>query len=237
MKELLHSFYTQEQPEFCNAIIFCFMIKTILFDLDGTLLNTLTDLANCVNYALNANQLPQRTTAEIRAFLGNGIRNLIEKSVPQDTSTALTDKVFQAFKAYYLEHSLDFTAPYEGIRELLAILKERGVKMGIISNKVDAAVQQLNRQFFDTYMDIAIGEREGVRRKPAPDSLLFAMEALNATAETTLYVGDSEVDYETAKAAHLRCALVTWGFRDESELRTLNADYYINKAEELLELV
>ena len=237
MKELLHSFYTQEQPEFCNAIIFYFMIKTILFDLDGTLLNTLTDLANCVNYALNANQLPQRTTAEIRVFLGNGIRNLIEKSVPQDTSTALTDKVFQAFKAYYLEHSLDFTAPYEGIRELLAILKERGVKMGIISNKVDAAVQQLNRQFFETYMDIAIGEREGVRRKPAPDSLLFAMEALNATAETTLYVGDSEVDYETAKAAHLRCALVTWGFRDESELRTLNADFYINKAEELLELV
>ena len=237
MKELLHSFYTQEQSEFCNAIIFCFMIKTILFDLDGTLLNTLTDLANCVNYALNANQLPQRTTAEIRAFLGNGIRNLIEKSVPQDTKTALTDKVFQAFKAYYLEHSLDFTAPYEGIRELLAILKKRGVKMGIISNKVDAAVQQLNRQFFETYMDIAIGEREGVRRKPAPDSLLFAMEALNATAETTLYVGDSEVDYETAKAAHLRCALVTWGFRDESELRTLNADFYINKAEELLELV
>ena len=237
MKELLHSFYTQEQPEFCNAIIFYFMIKTILFDLDGTLLNTLTDLANCVNYALNANKLPQRTTAEIRAFLGNGIRNLIEKSVPQDTSTALTDNVFQAFKAYYLEHSLDFTAPYEGIRELLAILKERGVKMGIISNKVDAAVQQLNRQFFETYMDIAIGEREGVRRKPAPDSLLFAMEALNATAETTLYVGDSEVDYETAKAAHLRCALVTWGFRDESELRTLNADFYINKAEELLELV
>lgn len=237
MKELLHSFYTQEQPEFCNAIIFYFMIKTILFDLDGTLLNTLTDLANCVNYALNANQLPQRTTAEIRVFLGNGIRNLIEKSVPQDTSTALTDNVFQAFKAYYLEHSLDFTAPYEGIRELLAILKERGVKMGIISNKVDAAVQQLNRQFFETYMDFAIGEREGVRRKPAPDSLLFAMEALNATAETTLYVGDSEVDYETAKAAHLRCALVTWGFRDESELRTLNADFYINKAEELLELV
>ena len=109
--------------------------------------------------------------------------------------------------------------------------------MGIISNKVDAAVQQLNRQFFETYMDIAIGEREGVRRKPAPDSLLFAMEALNATAETTLYVGDSEVDYETAKAAHLRCALVTWGFRDESELRTLNADFYINKAEELVELV
>lgn len=213
------------------------MIKTILFDLDGTLLNTLTDLANCVNYALNANQLPQRTTAEIRAFLGNGIRNLIEKSVPRDTTTALTDKVFQAFKAYYLEHSLDFTAPYEGIRELLARLKERGVKMGIISNKVDAAVQQLNRQFFETYMDIAIGEREGVRRKPAPDSLLFAMEALNATAETTLYVGDSEVDYETAKAAHLRCALVTWGFRDESELRTLNADFYINKAEELVELV
>jgi len=213
------------------------MIKTILFDLDGTLLNTLTDLANCVNYALNANQLPQRTTAEIRAFLGNGIRNLIEKSVPRDTTTALTDKVFQAFKAYYLEHSLDFTAPYEGIRELLARLKERGVKMGIISNKVDAAVQQLNRQFFEMYMDIAIGEREGVRRKPAPDSLLFAMEALNATAETTLYVGDSEVDYETAKAAHLRCALVTWGFRDESELRTLNADFYINKAEELVELV
>ena len=213
------------------------MIKTILFDLDGTLLNTLTDLANCVNYALNANQLPQRTTAEIRAFLGNGIRNLIEKSVPRDTTTALTDKVFQAFKAYYLEHSLDFTAPYEGIRELLAILKKRVVKMGIISNKVDAAVQQLNRQFFETYMDIAIGEREGVRRKPAPDSLLFAMEALNATAETTLYVGDSEVDYETAKAAHLRCALVTWGFRDESELRTLNADFYINKAEELVELV
>lgn len=213
------------------------MIQTILFDLDGTLLDTLTDLSNSVNFALKAHDLPERTVQEIRAFLGNGIRNLIEKSVPSNTTAEVLDKVFLSFKAYYLKHGLDYTTPYAGIITLLEELKGKSVKMGIISNKVDAAVQQLNSQFFAHYMDIAVGEKINVRRKPAPDSVLYAIEALGAKPETTLYIGDSEVDYETARAAGVRCVLVTWGFRDKPALQLLNSDYYANSPEELYNII
>lgn len=213
------------------------MIQTVLFDLDGTLLNTLTDLANSVNHALEVHQLPQRTTQEVRAFLGNGIHNLIEKSVPEGTDAALLEDVFRSFKAHYLDHGLDFTAPYEGIIPLLQSLQQKEVKMAIISNKVDAAVQQLNAKFFADYMDVAVGEKPNIRRKPAPDSVVEAMSQIGAQPETTLYVGDSEVDFATAQAAGVKCALVTWGFRDELDLRQLHADYYISEPMELLEVV
>ena len=190
------------------------MIKTVLFDLDGTLLNTLTDLSNSVNYALSSHHLPQRTELEVRSFLGNGIHNLIEKSVPENTPSELLEDVFQSFKSYYLQHGLDSTAPYPGIMSLLKALQQKSVKMAIISNKVDTAVQQLNKKFFSDYISIAIGEKPQIRRKPAPDSVLLAIKALDANPATTLYVGDSEVDYETAHSAGIRCALVTWGFRD-----------------------
>lgn len=213
------------------------MIRTVLFDLDGTLLNTLTDLSNSVNFALKAHELPERTVQEIRAFLGNGIRNLIEKSVPFNTSVEVLDKVFQSFKTYYLKHGLDYTTPYVGIMPLLEKLKKESFKMAIISNKVDAAVQQLNSQFFADYMDIAVGEKPNVKRKPAPDSVLFAIEALGAQPDTTLYIGDSEVDYETARAASVKCVLVTWGFRDERDLKLLKSDFYANSPEELYNII
>ncbi len=213
------------------------MVRTVLFDLDGTLLDTLTDLSNSVNFALRTHLLPERTIQEIRAFLGNGIRNLIEKSVPLNTSTEVLDKVFLSFKTHYLKHGLDYTAPYSGIIPLLERLKEKSIKMAIISNKVDAAVQQLNSKFFAHYMDIAVGEKTNVRRKPAPDSVLYAIQALGAQPETTLYIGDSEVDFETAQAAGVRCVLVTWGFRDESDLHLLKSDYYANSSEELYNII
>lgn len=213
------------------------MVRTVLFDLDGTLLDTLTDLSNSVNFALRTHKLPERTIQEIRAFLGNGIRNLIEKSVPFNTSVEVLDKVFQSFKTYYLKHGLDYTTPYAGILPLLEKLKKESFKMAIISNKVDAAVQQLNSQFFADYMDIAVGEKPNVKRKPAPDSVLFAIEALGAQPDTTLYIGDSEVDYETARAASVKCVLVTWGFRDEHDLKLLKSDFYANSPEELYNII
>ena len=213
------------------------MIKTVLFDLDGTLLNTLTDLSNSVNYALNSHHLPQRTELEVRSFLGNGIHNLIEKSVPENTPSELLEDVFQSFKPYYLQHGLDSTAPYPGIISLLKALQQKSVKMAIISNKVDTAVQQLNKKFFSDYIGIAIGEKPQIRRKPAPDSVLLAIKALNANPATTLYVGDSEVDYETAHSAGIRCALVTWGFRDRLDLEDLHADYYVNSSHELMAVI
>jgi HAD hydrolase, family IA, variant 1 len=213
------------------------MIKTVLFDLDGTLLNTLTDLSNSVNYALSSHHLPQRTELEVRSFLGNGIHNLIEKSVPENTPSELLEDVFQSFKSYYLQHGLDSTAPYPGIISLLKALQQKSVKMAIISNKVDTAVQQLNKKFFSDYIGIAIGEKPQIRRKPAPDSVLLAIKALDANPATTLYVGDSEVDYETAHSAGIRCALVTWGFRDRLDLEALHADYYVNSPHELMAVI
>ena len=213
------------------------MIKTVLFDLDGTLLNTLTDLSNSVNYALSSHHLPQRTELEVRSFLGNGIHNLIEKSVPENTPSELLEDVFQSFKSYYLQHGLDSTAPYPGIMSLLKALQQKSVKMAIISNKVDTAVQQLNKKFFSDYISIAIGEKPQIRRKPAPDSVLLAIKALDANPATTLYVGGSEVDYETAHSAGIRCALVTWGFRDRLDLEDLHADYYVNSPHELMSVI
>ena len=213
------------------------MFKTVLFDLDGTLLNTLTDLSNSVNYALSSHHLPQRTELEVRSFLGNGIHNLIEKSVPENTPSELLEDVFQSFKSYYLQHGLDSTAPYPGIISLLKALQQKSVKMAIISNKVDTAVQQLNKKFFSDYIGIAIGEKPQIRRKPAPDSVLLAIKALDANPATTLYVGDSEVDYETAHSAGIRCALVTWGFRDRLDLEALHADYYVNSPHELMAVI
>lgn len=213
------------------------MIKTVLFDLDGTLLNTLTDLSNSVNYALSSHHLPQRTELEVRSFLGNGIHNLIEKSVPENTPSELLEDVFQSFKSYYLQHGLDSTAPYPGIISLLKALQQKSVKMAIISNKVDTAVQQLNKKFFSDYIGIAIGEKPQIRRKPAPDSVLLAIKALDANPATTLYVGDSEVDYETAHSAGIRCALVIWGFRDRLDLEALHADYYVNSPHELMAVI
>ena len=209
-------------------------METVLFDLDGTLLDTLTDLSNAVNYALRSHNLPERSPQEIRQFLGNGIRNLVKAAVPPTLEEAAFEPVFATFRQYYMEHCLDFTQPYPGIMETLQALHERGTRMAIISNKLQPAVTELNNRFFRQYIEIAVGESETVRRKP--DAVLCALDALDSNKATALYVGDSEVDVETARRAGLRCACVTWGFRDEDQLRPLAPDFLIHQPSELLQL-
>lgn len=217
------------------------MIHSVIFDLDGTLLNTLTDLANSVNYALRTHHLPERTLAEVRQFLGNGIRNLMQQAVGNKASAEEFEKAFQSFRTHYMEHCLDFTAPYPGIMSLLEQLKERGIKMAIVSNKLQPAVQELSERFFKGYITSAVGESETVRRKPNPDAVLKALEQLESTPEEAIYVGDSEVDLATSINAQMPCALVCWGFRDESTLRSLPqlqpSTHFAHNAEELLDII
>ena len=205
---------------------------TVLFDLDGTLLDTLDDLTDAVNRALAACGLPLREKREVRAFLGNGARYLMEHAAPGMEAERF-EKMLVDYKADYDANCVVKTAPYPGIEALLRALRARGVKTGIISNKPDSAVQPLYETFFADTMDIAVGEREGIRRKPAPDTVLSAMERLGAAAGETLYVGDTEVDLETARRAGVDCAAVTWGFRDPDQLVAAGAERLFDTADAL----
>ncbi len=209
------------------------MKRAIIFDLDGTLLDTLEDLKDSLNVALDGKCLPGRTLEEVRQFVGNGIHNLIERAVPAGTSEEVVEQVFQDFRSYYLEHCREKTCAYPGILELTEELERRGISMAIVSNKADAAVKELARAYFPK-IKVAIGEREGIARKPAPDSVLEAMRLLEVPREEALYVGDSDVDIATAKNAGLPCVSVTWGFREEEFLRSLNPAHVIHQPEELL---
>lgn len=194
------------------------MIDTIIWDLDGTLLDTLQDLTDSVNFALKENSLPLRNATEIRRFLGNGIRNLLQQSVPENTPDDTFEQTFETFRNYYKFHCQEKTCPYDGIIAVLSLLKERNYKMAIVSNKVDDAVKELNKKFFNQYISVAIGEKDGLKRKPAPDMVFKAIEELGSKSENTVYIGDSEVDFETAKNAGIPCISVLWGFRDKSFL-------------------
>ena len=207
-------------------------IKTVIFDLDGTLLDTIGDLAAAVNFGLRSHGYPERTVDEVRRFVGNGVRNLILRSL-NGVETDDFNEVFADFKKYYSEHNAVLTVPYPGITELLRVLKEKGIGTAIVSNKYDAAVKALNVHYFGDLIPVAIGEKEGVSRKPAPDSVLLAMKELNADPASTVYVGDSEVDVETAKNASLPCLTVTWGFRDREILRSAGAESFFDTADEL----
>lgn len=209
--------------------------ETYIFDLDGTLLDTLDDLADSVNYALRTHGLEERSRRDVRSFLGNGIRRLIGDAVGGRATREAEEEIFACFRAYYVEHCIVRTRPYDGIIPLLETLKKRGKKLAIVSNKLQPAVTSLARRFFGDYITVAIGEQEGVRRKPAPDTVLKAMELLHADKGGTLYVGDSEVDIETAKAAGVDCASVLWGFRDEDFLRGRFPEArFVHAPEELL---
>ena len=194
------------------------MIDTIIFDLDGTLLNTLDDLAHSVNHAMRQMGFPNRTLPEVRSFLGNGVRNLMQQAVPEGTDEAAFEQAFTLFRAHYMEHCMDSTKPYDGIMGVLKELHGLGRKLGIVSNKMQDAVTELNEKFFSQYVSVAIGESATVRRKPSPDSVLLAMERLDARSDRTAYVGDSEVDILTARNAGLPCVSVLWGFRDREFL-------------------
>lgn len=212
------------------------MRRAIIFDLDGTLLDTLEDLKDSLNVALAGKRLPGRTLEEVRRFVGNGIHKLIERAVPEGTSGEVVEQVFQDFRRYYLKHCEDKTCAYPGIPKLLEELEGRGISVAIVSNKADAAVKELAKNHFPK-VGVAIGEREGIARKPAPDSVFEAMRLLGVSAEETLYVGDSDVDIATAKNAGLPCVSVTWGFREEEFLRSLHPAYVIHQPGELLELL
>ena len=200
--------------------------ETVIFDLDGTLLNTLEDLADAVNYALREMGMPERTIDEVRRFVGNGVRRLMELSVPEGFANPWFEETFTKFKEYYGVHCNDKTKPYDGVLQLLRELKDEGYALAIVSNKLDSAVKELSEIYFEGIVPVAIGEKEGGLKKPAPDTVYKALEELHMPAETAVYVGDSEVDVMTAKNAGLPCISVLWGFRDEAFLRAHGATQF-----------
>jgi phosphoglycolate phosphatase len=211
--------------------------KNYICDLDGTLLNTIDDLREAVNFALRENRLPLRTHAEVLSFVGNGIRLLIERAMPSDGDKhPKFDAVFDSFRAYYAIHCEDKTAPYDGILEMLRALKEDGCKIAVVSNKVDSAVQKLMPVYFGDLIDVAVGENEaaGIRKKPAPDAVFYAMERLGATKEDSVFIGDSEVDYQTAVNAGLPCISVLWGFRTREFLEGYGASDFVTDPDEIV---
>lgn len=211
-------------------------IETVIFDLDGTLLDTLEDLTDAVNHALSEFDMPKRDISEIRNFVGNGIRRLMLKAVPNGEDNSDFEAVFAEFRRYYNIHCNDKTKPYDGVLELISALQEKNIKLAIVSNKVDSAVQTLNRRYFPQ-IAVAVGDREGVQRKPAPDSVFMAMSLCGAERSTTIYVGDSEVDIETAKNAGIKCISALWGFRDKEQLLENGAQFFAEKPLELLGLI
>lgn len=212
---------------------------TIIFDLDGTLLDTLEDLKNAVNYALAEMGWPARSLDEVRRFVGNGVAKLMERAVPDGTGPADTARALDHFKTYYALHSKDKTAPYPGIPEALKALRDKGCRLSVVSNKFDAAVRELARDYFPGLMDLAAGENEagGVPKKPDPTMVLRTMAALGSDPDRAVYVGDSDVDLETAKNAGLPCISVTWGFREEGFLREHGATTFIHQPSELVDLI
>ncbi len=211
--------------------------KAVIFDLDGTLLYTLEDLKNAVNHALEEWHMPVCSLEQVRQYVGNGVRKLMERAVPQGAENPDFEQAFASFREYYGQHCLDNTRPYPDIMHLLEELKARGVKTAIVSNKLDSAVKELNAEFFDGYMVAAIGEMEGVAKKPAPDMVNKALKELGMKKEQAVYVGDSDVDIQTASNAGLPCISVTWGFRDEEFLLEHGAWRPIKTPLELLYLL
>ena len=206
------------------------MYKTYIFDLDGTLLDTLSDLAAAVNYALRTHGMPEHSIDDVRRFVGNGVRKLMERAIPDGAANPQFDETFATFRQYYMAHSLDTTRPYEGIPEALAALKARGCRLAVVSNKMMAATQELCQHLFPDTIEVAIGENEaeGIRKKPAPDTVFAALKALGVGKEGTVYVGDSDVDIETARNSGLPCISVLWGFRDRDFLIQHGAKTFIS---------
>jgi len=210
--------------------------QTFIFDLDGTLLDTLGDLAASVNHALRAHGMPEHTIDDVRRFVGNGVRLLMERAVPDGADNPDFEATFATFRQYYMQHSLDTTRPYEGIPETLQALKARGCQLAVVSNKMMAATQSLIRHFFPDTISVAIGEHEaeGIRKKPAPDTVFAALKALGVGKERAVYVGDSDVDIQTAANAGIPSISVFWGFRDKDFLIQHGATSFVSAPSDLL---
>ena len=208
--------------------------KTYIFDLDGTLLSTLNDLASSTNYALRWAGMPERTIEEVRMFVGNGVKLLMERAIPEGVNNPKFEETYAKFREHYMEHNLDTTRPYGGVPELLHELKRRGKHLAIVSNKFYAATQDLAKHFFPDTIEVAIGERENIRKKPAPDTVLEALRQLNVSKENAVYIGDSDVDIMTAKNSGLPCISVLWGFRDKDFLIEHGGSLFVDKPIEIL---
>lgn len=211
------------------------MKKAVIFDLDGTLLNTLDDLADSTNYALSRFGYPTRTIDEVRQFVGNGVAKLIERAIPEGKNNPNFEKCLSIFKENYAQNMYNKTAPYNGIIEMLSNLKSKGIKIAVVSNKFDLAVKELCKKYFEGFIDFAAGENEaqGIKKKPAPDTVISVLNEFNFASEDAVYVGDSDVDIMTAKNSKMPCISVTWGFRDEKFLLENGATILINAPSEI----
>lgn len=207
--------------------------KAVICDLDGTLLNTLEDLMNSVNYGLGNHNMPPITIEQTRRFVGNGVGKLVERSVPEGTGKDVVAQVLAEFREYYKEHSLDKTKPYDGVVELLKSLKEQGYKLAIVSNKIQSGVEQLAEMFFQGLIDVAIGETPEVPKKPAPDMIYKALECLDLNKDEAVFIGDSDVDVATGINSGLDMITVLWGFRDRDELVEAGAKVFIEEPKEI----
>lgn len=208
-------------------------IDTVIFDLDGTLLNTLTDLTNSVNYAMEQYHFPTHSEDAVRRMVGNGIYVLFEQAIPDGRNFPEYDACVKTFQEHYEAHKKDFTRPFPGILELLKQLSQDGYKLAIVSNKFDQAVKELCKDFFTPYITTAIGESQSIVRKPAPDTVFEAMKELGSTPDTCIYVGDSDVDIATAKNSGIPCISVTWGFRDQDFLIQHGGTHFAHHADDI----
>ncbi len=213
------------------------MIKGIIFDLDGTLLNTLTDLKNAVNYALRTNKLPEITLKQTRDYVGNGVKKLVSRAIGNEDNKELIDKSLKLFTAYYDLHQNDYTLPYDGIIDTLKCLKEMNLKMAIVSNKYQQGVDNLCRPLFKDYIDVFIGANDNIKLKPAPDMANIALEKLNLKNNECVFIGDSNVDALTGKNANMKVIGVTWGYKDKDVLEKLDLDYIVDRPSQIIDII
>ena len=213
------------------------MYKLAIFDLDGTLLDTLRDLASAVNFALRKFSFPERTVDEVRSFIGNGVVKLMERSTPDGTDSDTQQRCLDTFRKYYLQHMADTTAPYAQVTDLLSDLRKNGIKIAVVSNKLHPAVEDLCESYFPGLIDKAVGVSVEEERKPSPINVIRTMELFEADTDSCIYIGDSEVDVQTAHNAGIRCIGVTWGFRDKECLMAHGCEFIADSTDQVKEII
>ena len=211
--------------------------EAVIFDLDGTLVDTLEDLKDSVNFALSSFGFPERSIEEVRSFVGNGVRRLMYLSVPEGTDKDTAEKCLEVFKEHYKTNSRNKTKPYDGIAEMLDTLCENGIKTAVVTNKMHTAAKDIVEFYFGEKISITVGQLDGIAQKPQPDGVLKAIETLGVSKEKAVYVGDSEVDCITAKNAQIDCIGVTWGFRSREILKENGANVIVDSPAEILNIL
>jgi len=212
-------------------------MKAVVFDMDGTILNTIDDITGAVNYILTKYNYPKHSVEEVKFFVGNGLRRTLELSVPADAPTGFVDEVFDEFVGFYKLHSNICTKPYDGIVEAIGILKERGYRLAVVSNKREEAVIDLCHLYYEGLFEQIVGDKDGIKRKPAPDMVYKALEGMGIKPEDAVYVGDSDVDIKTAANSGLKGVFVSWGFRDTQFLKSAGAECIVDTPEELVNTI